>query len=89
MSHPHGLIARVKGLMLCGLSAKAVASLAGVSYYTVRDWQSKKRHGDIEPDLSVRRAIANAIRNCGHAPCETALALGRDTTPSENVLAGK
>lgn len=58
--YPAILVARVKGLMASGMTAKGAAIASGLPFLAVRDWKGNKRCGTIAPDMSIRAKI-NAI----------------------------
>lgn len=65
--YPLEFVAKVKGLMLLGLSVKAAASIAGVSYYTAREWRTGTRNKHVEPDQGIRDFVQKYMQ----VPCGT------------------
>ena len=64
--HSRDVIARVKALMLCGVSAKVAAALSNISLHTVMSWRTGERCGNIQPDLSIKERLVVLIKG-GHA----------------------
>jgi hypothetical protein len=59
-------VARIKGLIVfCGVKPKAIAQLTQVSIWTLRDWQSGRRYGEIEPDPNARTFLVDALNIVG------------------------
>lgn len=59
--YPAWLVARVKGLLACGLTMKGASRLTGIPYTTLVDWKSGRRCKSIPPDPDMKKALQELI----------------------------